>query len=96
MIPGWPYSVIAELEPGRTSWTAPLVAPAAAASTILARSRSRYSLRADRARAASTASSPGGQDNYVRARHSHLIFVPHPRTGSTARHAGDRETRQAR
>jgi hypothetical protein len=29
MIPGWPYSVIAALEPGRTSWTAPLVAPAA-------------------------------------------------------------------
>jgi hypothetical protein len=24
MIPGWPYSVIAALEPGRTSWTAPL------------------------------------------------------------------------
>jgi DDE superfamily endonuclease len=23
MIPGWPYSVIAALEPGRTSWTAP-------------------------------------------------------------------------
>jgi hypothetical protein len=26
MIPGWPYSVIAALEPGRTSWTAVLVA----------------------------------------------------------------------
>jgi hypothetical protein len=36
---------------------AALLAPAAAASTILARSRSRYSLRADRARAARTASS---------------------------------------
>ncbi len=24
MIPGWPYSVVAGLEPGRTSWTAPL------------------------------------------------------------------------
>ncbi len=24
MIPGWPYSVVAALEPGRTSWTAPL------------------------------------------------------------------------
>ena len=24
MIPGWPYSVIAALEPGSTSWTAPL------------------------------------------------------------------------
>ena len=24
MIPGWPYSVIAALEPGRTSWTAVL------------------------------------------------------------------------
>jgi hypothetical protein len=24
MIPGWPYSVIAALEPGRSSWTAPL------------------------------------------------------------------------
>ena len=24
MIPGWPYSVIADLEPGRTSWTAVL------------------------------------------------------------------------
>ena len=24
MIPGWPYSVIAALEPGRTSWTLPL------------------------------------------------------------------------
>jgi hypothetical protein len=22
MIPGWPYSVVAALEPGRTSWTA--------------------------------------------------------------------------
>jgi hypothetical protein len=25
MIPGWPYSVVAALEPGRTSWTAVLV-----------------------------------------------------------------------
>jgi hypothetical protein len=24
MIPGWPYSWIAVLEPGRTSWTLPL------------------------------------------------------------------------
>jgi hypothetical protein len=24
MIPGWPYSIIAALEPGRTSWTAVL------------------------------------------------------------------------
>ena len=24
MIPGWPYSVVAGLEPGRSSWTAPL------------------------------------------------------------------------
>jgi hypothetical protein len=24
MIPGWPYSVVAALQPGRTSWTAPL------------------------------------------------------------------------
>ena len=24
MIPGWPYSVVAALEPGQTSWTAPL------------------------------------------------------------------------
>jgi hypothetical protein len=24
MIPGWPYSVICALEPGRSSWTAPL------------------------------------------------------------------------
>ena len=24
LIPGWPYSVIAALEPGRTSWTAVL------------------------------------------------------------------------
>ena len=24
MIPGWPYSVVAALEPGRTSWMAPL------------------------------------------------------------------------
>ena len=24
MIPGWPYSVIAAVEPGRTSWTLPL------------------------------------------------------------------------
>ena len=24
MVPGWPYSVIAALEPGRTSWTAVL------------------------------------------------------------------------
>src|SRR4029453_14935384 len=33
MIPGWPYSIIAALEPGRTSWTAMLdaqrVAPGA-------------------------------------------------------------------
>ena len=29
MIPGWPYSVVAALEPGRTSWTLPLdVVPA--------------------------------------------------------------------
>jgi hypothetical protein len=26
MIPGWPYSVVAALEPGRSSWTAPLEA----------------------------------------------------------------------
>jgi hypothetical protein len=24
MIPGWPYSVVGALEPGRTSWTAVL------------------------------------------------------------------------
>jgi hypothetical protein len=24
MIPGWPYSFVAVLEPGRTSWTLPL------------------------------------------------------------------------
>ena len=24
MIPGWPYSLVAALEPGRTSWTRPL------------------------------------------------------------------------
>src|ERR671932_228606 len=24
MIPGWPYSVVVALEPGRSSWTAPL------------------------------------------------------------------------
>ena len=24
MIPGWPYSFVAALEPGRTSWTLPL------------------------------------------------------------------------
>jgi hypothetical protein len=24
MVPGWPYSVVAALEPGRTSWTLPL------------------------------------------------------------------------
>ncbi len=24
MIPGWPYSLVAALEPGRTSWTLPL------------------------------------------------------------------------
>jgi hypothetical protein len=24
MIPGWPYSVVAALEPGPSSWTAPL------------------------------------------------------------------------
>ena len=28
-----------------------------------------------------------GQDNQVRARHRHLIFVPHPRAGAAARHA---------
>ena len=30
MIPGWPYSVVAALEPGRTSWTAAGCGPAAA------------------------------------------------------------------
>ena len=24
LIPGWPYSLVAALEPGRTSWTLPL------------------------------------------------------------------------
>jgi hypothetical protein len=24
MIPGWPYSVLVGLEPGRSSWTAPV------------------------------------------------------------------------
>ena len=33
MIPGWPYSVIAALEPGRTSWTAVLDAVRAWART---------------------------------------------------------------
>jgi hypothetical protein len=40
MIPGWPYSVIAALEPGRTSWTLPLDAirlgPADDATTVTA------------------------------------------------------------
>lgn len=27
MIPGWPYSIIAALETGRSSWTAPVDAP---------------------------------------------------------------------
>lgn len=40
MIPGWPYSVIAALEPGRSSWTAPLdvqrLAPGADAATVTA------------------------------------------------------------
>jgi hypothetical protein len=38
MIPGWPYSVIVALEPGRSSWTAPLdavrLAPGADAATV--------------------------------------------------------------
>ena len=33
MIPGWPYSVIAALEPGRTSWTAALTPCASALMT---------------------------------------------------------------
>ena len=41
MIPGWPYSVIAALEPGRTSWTLPLDAvrlgPADDATEVTAR-----------------------------------------------------------
>lgn len=40
MIPGWPYSVVAALEPGRSSWTAPLdvqrLAPGADAATLTA------------------------------------------------------------
>jgi hypothetical protein len=40
MIPGWPYSVIAALEPGRSSWTAPLdvqrLSPGADAATVTA------------------------------------------------------------
>jgi len=40
MIPGWPYSVIAALEPGRTSWTLPLdavrLSPAGDATEITA------------------------------------------------------------
>jgi hypothetical protein len=40
MIPGWPYSVVAALEPGRSSWTAPLdaqrLAPGAEAATVTA------------------------------------------------------------
>ncbi|GIJ51382.1 hypothetical protein Val02_82680 [Virgisporangium aliadipatigenens] len=40
MIPGWPYSVIAALEPGRSSWTAPLdiqrLTPGMDAATITA------------------------------------------------------------
>jgi hypothetical protein len=40
MIPGWPYSVIVALEPGRSSWTAPLdvqrLAPGADAAAVTA------------------------------------------------------------
>jgi DDE superfamily endonuclease len=40
MIPGWPYSMIAALEPGRSSWTAPLdfqrLAPGDDAATVTA------------------------------------------------------------
>lgn len=40
MIPGWPYSVVAALEPGRSSWTAPLdvqrLAPGDDAATVTA------------------------------------------------------------
>jgi hypothetical protein len=39
-IPGWPYSVVVALEPGRSSWTAPLdvqrLAPAEDAATVTA------------------------------------------------------------
>jgi hypothetical protein len=40
MIPGWPYSMVVALEPGRSSWTAPLdvarLAPGADAATVTA------------------------------------------------------------
>jgi hypothetical protein len=40
MVPGWPYSMVVALEPGRSSWTAPLdavrLAPGADAATVTA------------------------------------------------------------
>jgi hypothetical protein len=39
MIPGWPYSVIAALEPGRTSWTAVLEAVRLAVAPVVSLGR---------------------------------------------------------
>ena len=66
---------------------AALVSPAAAASTILARSRSRYAPRADRAQAANTASSSPDRTIWYGLGTGMLFFVPHPRARLAARHA---------
>ena len=55
MIPGWPYSFVAALEPGRTSWTAPLDAvrlgPADDATAVTAAQIREVVTAADRGRA---------------------------------------------
>jgi hypothetical protein len=66
---------------------AALVLPAAAASTILARSRSRYAPRADRAWAINTASSSPDRTIWHELGTGMLCFVPHPRAGPVTRHA---------
>ena len=62
LIPGWPYSVVAALEPGRTSWTLPLDAvrlgPADDATEVTAGAAARGH-RADHRRRALVRGGPG-------------------------------------
>ena len=62
MIPGWPYSLIAALEPGRTSWTLPLdvvrLGPADDATEVTA-AQLRPGRRADHRRRALARRGPG-------------------------------------
>jgi hypothetical protein len=82
MIPGWPYSFVAALESGRTSWTAILDAQRLGPcddGTAVAAAQLRAVVRSHR-----TTRPPGPASQTGKARH-HPTFTPRPRRPSRGR-----------